>query len=149
MQGINLFNFSIMPNSFISFLFSPKILSFFKKFKTMKSKSGLFLSSIDIKSPITYLFFIFLSICKSSAKFKSKWYATKRTFSYFLIIFYIISKFKISNWLKYLKITKKMPNKYLHLISSHLSLIRLLFPRIVLNPCGFLILRIFVWIPLL
>ena len=89
LQGMNRFNFSIMPWSFISFLFSPKILSFFKKFKTMKRRSGLFLSSIAISKYITFLFFIFLSICKFSAKLRSKWNATKSTFSCFLMVAYL------------------------------------------------------------
>jgi hypothetical protein len=37
---------------------------------------------------MTCLFFIFLSICRSSARLSSKWKATKSTFSCFLMIFF-------------------------------------------------------------
>lgn len=83
---MNLLSLSMTPYSFISVLLSPKIESFFKKLSTMNNKSGLFLSSIASRDWIIYLFFIFLSIYKSSAKFRSKWKATKRTFSCFLIM---------------------------------------------------------------
>ena len=86
LHGMNRFSFSIIPSSFISFLFSPKIDNFFKKFRTMKSRSGLFRSSMDIKRVMICLFFILRSIWRSSARLSSKWNATKRTFSYFLII---------------------------------------------------------------
>ena len=86
LHGINLFSFSTIPSSFISFLFSPKMLIFLIKFMTIKSKSGLFLSIITSSKLMIYLFFIFLSICNSSAIFKSKWNATNNIFSYFLTI---------------------------------------------------------------
>lgn len=86
MHGINLLIFSIIPYSFISVLLSPKIDSFFKKLSTMNKRSGLFLSIIVTSNPIMLRFFIFLSICKSSAKLSKRWNATKSTFSYLLII---------------------------------------------------------------
>ena len=52
----------------------------------MNSRSGLFLSSIDKSWMMICLFFIFLSIWRSSARFNKRWKATKRTFSCFLII---------------------------------------------------------------
>ena len=96
----------MMPKSFISFLLSPKIDSFFRKLRIMNSKSGLFLSIMLIRSYMIPLFFIFLSICKSSAKFSNKWKATNRTFSYFFIIIanFLSSYFTISRISSYLSV---------------------------------------------
>ncbi len=86
LQGMKRVSFSASPRSFISVLFSPKMLNFFKKLRTMKRRSGLFLSSIAMSWPIIALFFILRSIYRSSARLSNKWKATNRTFSYFLTI---------------------------------------------------------------
>ena len=93
LQGMNLFSFSTIPKSFISVLFSPKILSFFKKLSTMNRRSGLFRSSIEHSCAMIYRFFILRSIYRSSAKFSSKWKATNNTFSCF---FTMIASFRSS-----------------------------------------------------
>ena len=86
LHGMNRFSLSTIPHSFISILFSPKILSFLRKLSTMKRRSGLFRSSIEINYEMICLFFILRSIYKSSARFRSKWNATNNTFSCFLTI---------------------------------------------------------------
>ena len=84
LHGINLLSFSTIPSSFISVLFSPKMLSFFRKFNTMNRRSGLFRSNIEQSCAMIDRFFILRSIWRSSARLRRRWKATNRTFSYFL-----------------------------------------------------------------
>ena len=86
LHGINRFSLSTIPQSFISVLFSPKILSFLRKFSTMNRRSGLLRSSIEISCEMICRFFILRSIYKSSARFSSRWNATNNTFSCFFTI---------------------------------------------------------------
>lgn len=68
-QGTNLCRFWAMFSCwYISFLFSAKIESFFKNLKTTSNNAILSRCNIVIKYEIIFLFFIFLSIVKSSAK---------------------------------------------------------------------------------